>query len=80
MAVSLNSYDADGNVTSISPPGQPRMSFDYTPVDLQRHTPPGVPNDGTGRTVYTYNADRQLRQVARPDGKRWCWITIPLDA
>ncbi|MFA6054869.1 MAG: PKD domain-containing protein [Thermodesulfovibrionales bacterium] len=61
-------YDAEGNEISIIPPGRPAHSFDYTPVNLlQSYIPPGV---GTGnyQTTYTYNPDRQLTVVSRPDG------------
>jgi len=28
-------YDANGNVTAITPPGKPAHGFSYTPVDLE---------------------------------------------
>ncbi len=63
------SYDANGNVTSITPPGKPAHTFAYTPVDLeQNYNPPDLgftPRD----TQYTYNLDRQLTLVTRPDGQ-----------
>ena len=40
-------YDANGNVTAITPPGKPAHAFAYTPVDLeQEYRPPaiGVPS------------------------------------
>ena len=40
-------YDANSNVTGITPPGKPQHGFDYTAVDLtQRYNPPaaGLPN------------------------------------
>jgi len=60
-------YDAKGNVVSITPPGRPDHNFTYTPVDLiEKYLPPdvGVPN----QTRYTYNIDRDLIRVTRPDG------------
>ncbi|MGH7166490.1 MAG: RHS repeat-associated core domain-containing protein, partial [Nitrospiraceae bacterium] len=63
------SYDANGNVTAITPPGKPAHTFSYTPVDLeQTYDPPniGLP---THNTQYTYNLDRQLTLVTRPDGQ-----------
>ena len=63
------SYDASGNMTSITPPGRPAHGFDYTQIDLaEEYTPPPA-GTNTGATTYTYNADRQLTQVTRPDGK-----------
>jgi RHS repeat-associated protein len=67
-------YDANGNVASITPPSRPAHGFDYTPVDLEAtYTPPDL-GIGTVATSYTYNADRQLTQVIRPDGQ-----TLTLD-
>jgi RHS repeat-associated protein len=62
-------YDANGNVTTITPPGRPAHTFSYTPVDLeQTYDPPdvGLPID---TTQYSYNLDRQLTLVTRPDGQ-----------
>ena len=63
------SYDANGNVTSITPSGRPAHAFSYTPVDLeQNYTPPDV-GFSPRNTQYTYNLDRQLTLVTRPDGQ-----------
>lgn len=69
-------YDANGNVTSITPPGRPAHEFTYTAIDLQQtylppNTQPPVPDP---QTQYSYNIDRQLELITRPDGK-----TIQLD-
>jgi RHS repeat-associated protein len=65
----LYSYDANGNMTSITPPSRPSHTFDYTQIDLvEEYTPPPA-GTGTGATTYTYNTDRQLTQVTRPDGR-----------
>ena len=62
-------YDANGNLTSLTPPGQPAHVFTYTPVNLgAQYTPPAV-DAGDPSTRYTYDADKQLTQVARPDGQ-----------
>jgi len=62
-------YDANGNLTSLTPPGRPAHTFTYTPVDLQAsYTPPDI-GIGATATGYTYNLDRQLTRVTRPDGK-----------
>jgi len=62
-------YDGNGNVTSITPPGRPAHAFSYTPVDLESNYDP--PNAGFSpkNTQYTYNLDRQLTLVTRPDGQ-----------
>ena len=37
------SYDANGNLTSITPPGRSEHHFNYTPVDLEdNYTPPSL--------------------------------------
>ncbi len=62
-------YDKNGNVTSITPPGRPVHLFTYTAVDLQEDYNP--PNAGTSvnSTTYSYNLDKQLKLITRPDGK-----------
>ncbi len=61
-------YDASGNVISITPPGRSNHAFNYTPVDLIKdYTPPDI-GIGATSTNYTYNIDRQLTRVMRPDG------------
>ena len=65
----LFTYDANGNVTSITPPGRPAHIFTYTEVNLEEgYTPPDV-GAGTNVTQFTYNADRQLDLITRPDGQ-----------
>jgi RHS repeat-associated protein len=63
------SYDANGNVTSITPPGRPVHAFSYSAMDRMGEYLPPPAGAGTGATTYTYNSDRQLTQVTRPDGK-----------
>ena len=64
-------YDANGNVASITPPGRPLHAFDYTDVDLENlYTPPNVtPPLLDPRTFFTYNLDKQVTSVTRPDGQ-----------
>jgi RHS repeat-associated protein len=63
------SYDANGNVTSVTPPSRPEHDFGYTPADLMSsYTPPVVA--GTGATTYEYNLDKQPTVVHRPDGSQ----------
>ncbi|MGH7164326.1 MAG: hypothetical protein ACREIS_02235 [Nitrospiraceae bacterium] len=56
-------------MTSLTPPGKPAHTFSYTPVDLESSYDP--PNAGftPKNTTYTYNLDRQLTLVTRPDGQ-----------
>lgn len=63
-------YDPNGNVTSIAPPGRPPHVFTYTAVNQEKdYTAPSVNGGGTQQTQYTYNADRQLTLITRPDGQ-----------
>jgi len=62
-------YDANNNLTVITPPERPAHRFDYTAVDLQaQYTPPtiGLP---TPQTQYQYNLDKQLTKIVRPDSQ-----------
>ena len=74
LRVIQTTYDANGNVQSITPPSRPAHTFGYTPIDLEAsYTPPDL-GIGNVATTYTYNPDRQLTQVTRPDGQ-----TLTLD-
>ncbi len=65
------SYDSNGNVTSITPPGRPAHNFTYTAVDLEKdYLAPAISGGGTNTTTYTYNADRQVTGITRPDGQQ----------
>jgi len=68
VAVALP-YDANGNVTSITPPGRPAHTFAYTPVDLESDYSPPAAGFTPKATSYSYNLDRQLTLVTRPDGQ-----------
>ncbi|HEY2092950.1 MAG TPA: RHS repeat-associated core domain-containing protein [Thermoanaerobaculia bacterium] len=62
-------YDAAGNVTSITPPSRPAHSFTFTPVDLLgTYVAPTIANVMSTTTTYSYNRDRRLTSVLRPDG------------
>jgi YD repeat-containing protein len=63
------SYDPNGNVASITPPGKPAHAFSYTPVDLESSYNPPDAGFSPRNTTYTYNLDRQLTLVTRPDGQ-----------
>ena len=62
-------YDRNGNIISISPPGRPAHAFSYTAVDLpETYAAPAVGISAT-QTTHTYNSDQQLTSIVRPDGK-----------
>ena len=65
------SYDANGNVATIVPPGSAVHShtFGYSGVDQTlQYTPPVVSGVSLPATSYAYNDDHQLTRVTRPDG------------
>jgi RHS repeat-associated protein len=67
----LYGYDANGNVTSITPPGRPPHGFATNAIGLlTAYTPPGVPGLAKTGTTYTYDLDRNLTSVLRPDDLR----------
>jgi RHS repeat-associated protein len=61
-------YDAEGNMTSVMPPGRPAHNFLFNAVNLPAfYIPPMV--DGSGMpAAFLWNAEKQLWQVARADG------------
>ncbi len=63
-------YDSDGNLTSLTPPGQPAHVFHYDKINQPSdYVPPPISGSGTNSTVYSYNLDRQLKSISRPDGQ-----------
>ena len=63
------SVDANGNVTSITPPGRPAHNFTFDPRDLETYYNPPDIGIGTVNTQYAYNLDKQLTLITRPDGQ-----------
>ena len=62
------SYDANGNLTGIIPPGKSEHVIEYNAVDDEsQYTPPSVWQINTPYTQYRYNHDRELTQIIRPD-------------
>ncbi len=67
-------YDDNGNLTSITPPGRPAHEFLYTPMNQESvYDPPSPeptpqPAIADPATYYTYNDDRQMETITRPDG------------
>jgi YD repeat-containing protein len=80
-------YDpsGNGNVTAITPPGGAETdagvntttkthSFAYDGIGLlSTYAPPSVSGDGSGSTSYTWDGDRHLTNIARPDGTQVSW-------
>ncbi len=69
-AVTSMSWDGLGNLTSLTPPDQPAHVMSYTPVSLvSQYTPPVLASVVSPETKYTYDEDRRLKKVTRPDGE-----------
>jgi RHS repeat-associated protein len=63
-------YDKNGNVTSVLPPGRPAHQFFYNLFELvQSYLPPALTSQITGATTYSYNLDKQIMEIHRPDGR-----------
>ncbi len=63
------SWDANGNLASVTPPGRPSHQISYSPVDLwKEYAPPGVEGVPSAATTFEYDSDRQLTRITRPDG------------
>jgi RHS repeat-associated protein len=61
-------WDANGNLASLTPPGKPAHTFRYTPVDQEReYEPPAVGASPPWITESTWDGDRRLDLVERPD-------------
>lgn len=70
-------YDASGNLTALTPPGKTAHAFGYTNIDeTASYTPPDL-GSGSTATLYTYDTDRALTHVTRPDGQM---IDVAYDA
>ena len=62
-------YDQNGNVASIAPPGRTTHEFQYNVTDQEElYSPPNV-DVLDPATRYTYNLDKQLTTITRPDGQ-----------
>jgi RHS repeat-associated protein len=65
--------DGNGNLTSLTPPGQPAHIMTYTPVNLlESYTPPNV--GAPGVTQFQFNLAKQPSTVTRADGQSITWV------
>lgn len=68
-AVNLT-YDPNGNLSSLVPPGRAAHYFNYSTGDQKlSYIPPSVGVVSTPATYFDYNLDKQLTRVIRPDGQ-----------
>ncbi|HPA20923.1 MAG TPA: RHS repeat-associated core domain-containing protein, partial [Verrucomicrobiae bacterium] len=62
------SYDGEGNLISLTPPGKPAHGFSHTPVGLlSEYIPPPV-GGATNAVRWTWNRDRKIDSCTRADG------------
>lgn len=62
-------YDVNGNLIGVTPPGRPKHSYLYNLFDLvSKYIPPGISSLITRQTIYTYNDDKKITKIDRPDG------------
>lgn len=65
------SYDANGNLIELAPPGQPVHRFSYNGVNINdEYDPPSVTGATAPETLYNYDRDRKLTRITRPDGQQ----------
>ncbi len=63
-------YDANGNITSITPANEKTHAFNFTEVDkTSDYTPPDVAEITQASTQYSYNLDKQLELITLPNGQ-----------
>lgn len=63
-------YNVDGNLTVLTPPGRPAHTFAYSPTGLLTlYTAPVVAGVPAPQTTYAYDADGRQNFVGFPDGR-----------
>ena len=71
-------YDANGNLTSIIPPGREAHIFGYTPINLtERYIPASASGITNSTTRYEYNLDKQPTNIIKPDGQTVTFVYDP---
>jgi RHS repeat-associated protein len=67
-ALAAFTQDSEDNLTSVTPPGRPAHTFQYSPVGLlTQYTPPLVGADES--VSFQYDTERHLTQIDLPDGQ-----------
>ncbi|HXU62344.1 MAG TPA: RHS repeat-associated core domain-containing protein, partial [Polyangia bacterium] len=77
-AQTVLSYDPAGDLVSVAPPGRPAHQFVFSSGrEESSYAAPAVPGVASSTTSYSYNLDRQLTLITRPDGET---IAVGYDA
>ncbi len=61
------SYDQNGNLTSLTPPSRPAYAFGINLMELVTTFTPPLLGGTSAATLYSYNLDRELTRITRPD-------------
>lgn len=68
--VVLSSYDLNGNLVGVTPPSRPEHIFSLNNLELiGQYQPPALVGLSVKDTLYTYNLEKQLTNILRPDGQ-----------
>jgi RHS repeat-associated protein len=63
-------YNPDGKITGLTPPGRPKHIFSYNLLNLpQTYEPPLLTSQQASHTTFSYNLDKQMTSIHRPDGR-----------
>ncbi|RYZ83795.1 MAG: RHS repeat protein, partial [Proteobacteria bacterium] len=63
------SYDGNGNIVGITPPGRTIHAFTSNSQELLgSYAPPAISGVSIVATLYSYNSDKQLTQITKPNG------------
>lgn len=66
----LFSYDANGNVVGVTTPSSRVHNFSFNAFELTSgYQPPSIGAGISKDTIYSYNDDKQLTLITRPDGR-----------
>ncbi len=64
-------YDANGNMTSITPANKPAHNFSYNLFEsVQEYLPPLLGISASQTTTYAYNLDKQITEINKPGGSK----------
>jgi RHS repeat-associated protein len=76
--VLTKSYDFEGNLLSLTPPGRSEHLFHYNSVGRTTdYVPPTLTEVSNPVTDYVYDRDRKLTSITRPDGQQLVYAYKP---
>lgn len=76
--VTQTSWDANGNLSTVTPPSKPVHSLAYDGLDrLSEYSAPFVPSVYVQQTTYGYDLDRAFTSETLPDGRQTSFVYDP---